>query len=260
MSTQTQPQVMTSDLGRSIEPRVPGADSLPDLMSAPARQSQRELLVRIIQSYKNSIVRAYCRVRFVIIRQDFLNEVGQYLPQRGKVLDIGCGFGLFALYFAGTAPGRRLFGYDLNQKRIAMARLAARTAGVPNARFEYGDAVELALESDYDAIYALDLLHHLAPERVPNFIAGLHRALRPGGLLLVKDVDRTPAYKRWFTLALDRMMVGFREPVRYWSRAEMREMLQRVGFRVYSHTMRDVLPYPHMLYVCHKPSVVAAEA
>jgi 2-polyprenyl-3-methyl-5-hydroxy-6-metoxy-1,4-benzoquinol methylase len=235
-----------------LERREPTHET-PDPMSPAARRAQRELLVRIIRSYKNRVVRAYCRVRFVIIRQDFLNEIGQYLPSRGRVLDIGCGFGLFGLYFAGSAPQRRVQGYDLSPKRVAMARLAARTLGLGNARFDQGDAVQLSLAESYDAIYALDLIHHLPFERVPGFVAGLHRALRPGGVLLIKDVDRTPAYKRWFTLALDRLMVGWREPVRYWSRAEMREMLRGAGFEVRSHTMRDVLPYPHMLYVCHKP-------
>lgn len=223
-----------------------------DIMSVAARAQQRQLLSRIIRSYKNSVVRAYSRVRFVIIRQEFLNEVGQYLPESGRVLDIGCGFGLFGLYFAGASPTRRLQGYDLNPKRIAMARLAARELGIDNARFDHGDAVKLSLAESYDAIYALDLIHHLPFDEVPRFVAGLHRALRPGGVLLIKDVDRTPAYKRWFTLALDRLMVGWSEPVRYWARSEMREMLRQAGFQVYSHTMRDLLPYPHMLYVCRK--------
>lgn len=232
---------------------VAGPQAAPDLMSRPARRSQRELLLNIIQAYKPWLVRAYCRVRFTIIRQDFLNEIGQYLPEEGKILDIGCGFGLFGLYFAGTGPKRRLFAYDLSAKRIAMARLAARTAEIPNARFEHGDAVKLALDDEYDAIYALDLIHHLPADKVPAFLSELHRALRPGGVLLIKDVDRRPFYKRWFTLWLDRLMVGLREPIRYWSREELRAMLRDAGFRVHSHTMRDVLPYPHILHICRKP-------
>jgi 2-polyprenyl-3-methyl-5-hydroxy-6-metoxy-1,4-benzoquinol methylase len=221
-------------------------------MTHAAMVAQRKLLTGIIRSYKAWLVRNYCRIRFLIIRQDFLNEVGQYLPTQGRVLDIGCGFGLFSLYFAGSCAGRQLQGYDLNAKRIAMARLAARTNGIRNVRVDPGDALALSLESDYDAIYALDLLHHLPQERVPGFVQGLYRVLRPGGVLIVKDVDNRPWHKRWFTLALDRLMVGLKEPVRYWPRAELRALLQATGFRVYSHTMRDILPYPHMLYVCWK--------
>jgi hypothetical protein len=52
---------------------------------------------RIIDAYDDRIVRAYCRVRFSILRDRFLFEIGQYLPRTGRVLDVGCGFGLFAL-------------------------------------------------------------------------------------------------------------------------------------------------------------------
>jgi SAM-dependent methyltransferase len=225
-----------------------------DVMSEEARRAQRSFLSRIIASYKSAIVRNYCRVRFLIIRQDFLNEVGQYLPENGLILDIGCGFGLFGLYFAGSAPGRRLHAYDLNAKRIAMARLAAREAGVPNARFDHGDALALPLTDHYDAIYALDLVHHLPAEGVPEFLAKLYRALRPGGVLVLKDVEDRPFYKRWFTLWLDRLMVGWTEPIHYWPRADLRRMLRTAGFEVRSHSMKDILPYPHIIYACRKPA------
>ncbi len=234
-------------------PNPNAASSDPDLMSEDALRAQRELLRRITSAYRSRVVRGYCKIRLMIIHQNFLNEIGQYLPRRGDILDIGCGFGLFSLYYAAGGPQRRLHGYDLDARRIVMARLAARQTGIRNARFEHGDASRLALPRTYDAIYALDLLHHLPRETVPAFISRLHDALRPGGVLIVKDVDRRPVYKRWFTLALDRLMVGFNEPVWYWSRADLRAVLRTTGFDVTSHTMRDPLPYPHMLYVCRKP-------
>jgi len=41
------------------------------------------------------------------------------------VLDIGCGFGLFSLYYAATGRQRFLRGIDLDARRIAIARRAA---------------------------------------------------------------------------------------------------------------------------------------
>ena len=45
---------------------------------------------RIIRAYDDPIIRAYCWGRFGILRQRFLDEIGQYLPGEGVVLDIGC--------------------------------------------------------------------------------------------------------------------------------------------------------------------------
>lgn len=220
------------------------------MLSATAER--RALLTRIIQAYPSRIVRAYCKIRFLIIRQGFLDEIGQYLPAAGTVLDVGCGFGLFSLYFAGSGRERHLTGFDLNASRIDTARRAANYLGLSNVKFACADARTYMPEQTFDAIYALDLLHHLPQAMVPEFIERLHQRLRPSGVLVLKDVNSRPAYKRWFTLALDRLMVGFREPIRYWPTEEMVCLLRRTGFQVYTHTIRDILPYPHQMYICRK--------
>ena len=48
-----------------------------------------EAIHSVIRAYDDPIVRAYCWGRFGILRQRFLDEIGQYLPARGRVLDVG---------------------------------------------------------------------------------------------------------------------------------------------------------------------------
>ena len=86
---------------------------------------------------------------------------------------------------------------------------------------------------------------------VQPVVARVYHAIADDGILMIKDVDTTPAYTRWFTPALDRIMVGM-DPIRHWPSTEMIAMVERIKFRVYTHEMRDVLPYPHRLYVCRK--------
>jgi cyclopropane fatty-acyl-phospholipid synthase-like methyltransferase len=203
----------------------------------------------IVRAYDDPVVRAYCSVRFLILRQRFLEEIGQYLPDSGPVLDIGCGFGLFSLYYAATGPGRLLRGVDLSARRIAMARRAARRLGLDNVAYEHGDARDFKGDTEASAAYMLDIVHHVPPASVPPLLGQLRRCLAPGGLLLVKDVDTRPAPKRWFTWALDRLMAP-RTPVRYWSAAELTAALEAARFRVHRHLMVDLLPYPHVLYIC----------
>ena len=64
----------------------------------------------VIRAYDDPIVRAYCWGRFWILRQRFLDEIGQYLPARDRVLDLGCGFGLFSLYYASAHPALTVEG------------------------------------------------------------------------------------------------------------------------------------------------------
>jgi len=178
---------------------------------------------RIIRAYDDPIVRAYCWGRFGILRQRFLEEIGQYLPDQGVVLDIGCGFGLFSLYYASMGPRRLVRGLDSNERRIGMARRAARQLGLGNALYEAGDARDFKGDGQV--------------------------SLPPGGRLLVKDVDDRPAAKRWFTWVLDRAMAPT-TPVHYWSADALTRALVAAGFGVHRHLMVDWLPYPHVLYVC----------
>ena len=204
---------------------------------------------RIVRAYDDPIVRAYCWGRFAILRQRFLDEIGQYLPANGVVIDIGCGFGLFSLYYAATAPSRLVRGVDFNRRRIALARRAAARLGIDNVVYEEGDARDFKGDAEVSAAYMLDIVHHVLPSAVPELLRQLHRAVAPGGMLLVKDVDTRPAPKRWFTWALDKAMDP-RAPVRYWSGDELGGALDHAGFTVRRHLMVDVLPYPHVLYVC----------
>ena len=45
-----------------------------------------EAVHSVIGAYDDWVVRAYCWGRFGILRQRFLDEIGQYLPERGRVL------------------------------------------------------------------------------------------------------------------------------------------------------------------------------
>jgi cyclopropane fatty-acyl-phospholipid synthase-like methyltransferase len=208
-----------------------------------------ETVRKIIRAYDDPVVRAYCRVRFGILRQRFLDEIGQYLPEEGPVLDIGCGFGLFSLYYAASGPRRFVRGLDLNGRRIALARRAAARLGLDNVAYEEGDARDFKGDGEVSAAYMLDIVHHVPPASVPPLLRALRRCLPAGGRLLVKDVDTRPAPKRWFTWLLDRAMAPA-TPVRYWSAEELTRALTDAGFLVRRHLMVDVLPYPHVLYVC----------
>ena len=202
----------------------------------------------VVRAYDDPVVRAYCWARFLVLRQRFLEEIGQYLPASGAVLDIGCGFGLFSLYYAATAPGRFVRGLDLSARRIAMARRAAYRLGLDNVAYEQGDARDFKGDSEVAAAYMLDIVHHVPPATVPPLLAQLRRCLVPGGRLLVKDVDTRPAPKRWFTWTLDKLMAPT-APVRYWSGEELGAALRAAGFEVRRHAMLDFLPYPHVIYI-----------
>jgi 2-polyprenyl-3-methyl-5-hydroxy-6-metoxy-1,4-benzoquinol methylase len=208
-------------------------------------------ILSVIRAYDDRIVRAYCWGRFWILRQRFLDEIGQYLPDRGRVLDLGCGFGLFSLYYATVHPGLAIEGVDLNPRRILMARAAAARLGLGNVRYQAGNVLDYRDGRLFDAAYMLDIVHHVPPEAVRPLLEQIAKVLPPRARLLIKDVERHPAWKRWFTHALDKVMDPH-AAVHYWASEDLQAVLEAVGFTVYRHLMVDVLPYPHILYVCER--------
>lgn len=213
-------------------------------------------LREIIGSYDSLVTRAYCLIRFRIIRGRFLEEIAQFLPSRGSVMEIGCGFGLFGLYFARAHPDLRIHGVDLDKGRIEAAKRARDRLGIDNIDFEVADARTVAIPAGLDAIYMLDILHHLPPDSALELLRSCRSVLAPGSVLIIKDVDTRPRYKTAFTWLLDVIMTGGERPV-YWSRQHMLRELRGLGFTVFSYAMLDTLPYPHQLYVCHVPTPAA---
>jgi predicted O-methyltransferase YrrM len=207
----------------------------------------------IVRAYDSTFVRAYCVARFRIIRGRFLEEISQFLPRTGNVLEIGCGFGLFGLYFARALPELTLHGFDQDDRRIELAEDARRRLDVKNITFAVGDARTEVLPQSLDAVYTLDIVHHLEPEAARDVLVRVYQSLRPGGTLIVKDVDTRPRYKMAFTWLLDVAMTHGERP-NYWSRADLTEALRTIGFSVVRYSMVDALPYPHELYVCMKPA------
>jgi SAM-dependent methyltransferase len=210
-------------------------------------------LSAITTAYPSLTTRAYCLIRFRIIKGRFLEEIGQFLPRDANVLEVGCGFGLFALYFARTRPDLSIRGFDIDEDRIKQAEHVRRRLGLVNVAFEVGDARDTKVPGGLNACYMLDIVHHIPHESAIRLLQNCYDQLEPGGVLVIKDVDTRPRYKMAFTWLLDVAMTRGERPA-YWNRDELLGELRRIGFDVISYAMVDILPYPHQLFVCTKPT------
>lgn len=212
----------------------------------------REALSRIARTLP-LMERAYASVRFSIMRPKLLSVIDLLLPEDGRILDIGCGFGLFAAYFAQTQPARRIVGVDPDARRVAMATRTFERLGLTGHAFHAGDARTATFEGTFDAAYVLDVMHHLPREDQLTLLRRLRDLLSPHGVLVVKDITTEPRFGLKFTEYLDRAMVGWNEPLNYRHHREWGEMLASLGFRVRAVRVPDVLPYPHVVIAATKP-------
>lgn len=113
------------------------------------------------------------------------------LAPGARVLDAGCGTGVLtrlAATFVG--PEGAAIGIDPGPRMIRRARRdAARAASA--ARFELAAVERMPFpDASFDAAFLSAVLHHLTPDLKRAGLAEILRVLRPGGRLVVADIDR----------------------------------------------------------------------
>jgi ubiquinone/menaquinone biosynthesis C-methylase UbiE len=122
---------------------------------------------------------------------------------RGKrVVDLGCGFGWFCRW-AREQGAAQVLGTDVSERMLA--RAAADTQD-PAITYMHADMEQLELPAvAFDLVYSSLALHYI--ERLERLIAQVHRALAPGGSLVVSvehPMYTAPAEPGWTTDASGR--------------------------------------------------------
>lgn len=120
------------------------------------------------------------------------------LTQGVALADVACGSGHAINVLARAYPASSFVGYDLGAEAIEAARAEAAQWGLSNARFEVRDVAALGEIAAYDVVTAFDAIHDQAfPDRV---LAGIARALRPGGTFLMVDIKAETGVENNLTL------------------------------------------------------------
>jgi arsenite methyltransferase len=104
-----------------------------------------------------------------------------------RVLDAGCGPGFYSRELLDqVGPDGSVVGVDRSPQMLAVAE--RRSAGRDNVTFQEGDATALPVESaSFDRALCVQVLEYV--EDVGAALAEMHRALRPGGRVVLWDVD-----------------------------------------------------------------------
>jgi len=129
------------------------------------------------------------------------------LPSSGRILEIGCGHGLFCTYVALAGRARTVRGVDIDEAKIGQAaRVAEQLDGV-DLGFEVATSGTVAT-GPWDAIVIVDMLYLLPAEQQRDLLTAAAAELAPGGELLIKEMSPTPRWKAHWNILQETMSVS----------------------------------------------------
>jgi len=231
---------LLQDVVRCIDPELlDGIDATEELAALALIQTSFRQAIDLIENparapgwnYKDPLIlESQGQVSRLIVRSiDMLAtqrpDLGEALHQPGSFLDVGTGVGWLAIEAARAWPALRVIGIDPWKPALALARKNLAQSGV-------AERVELRSQRvehlDDTAIFKLAWLPgpFIAPEIMALALERIHRALTPGGWLILGLHER-PADALGEALMNLRIVRNGGHP---WTKREVGEYLDAQGF------------------------------
>ncbi|RAQ98124.1 class I SAM-dependent methyltransferase [Thermogemmatispora tikiterensis] len=134
---------------------------------------------------------------------------GAPLPEGGRVLDLACGPGGWALEVAFAYPKVNVIGVDISQAVIEYANAQAWSRGLENVHFQVMNVMQPLdfPDASFDLINGRLLFGFMLPGTWPKLLAECQRLLKPGGVIRLTETELTlttsPALERYQALLCD---------------------------------------------------------
>jgi cyclopropane-fatty-acyl-phospholipid synthase len=107
-----------------------------------------------------------------------------------RVLDIGCGWGSFAIH-AAREHGVHVTGITLSEPQARLARERAREAGLGDrVEIRVMDYREIPPGELYDAVASIGMVEHVGEAQIDEYARDVARCLKPDGRLLNHGIAR----------------------------------------------------------------------
>jgi ubiquinone/menaquinone biosynthesis C-methylase UbiE len=125
---------------------------------------------------------------------DVISWVGDLAPDRPRIVDLGAGTGTGALALARHLHDAEVVAVDVSDEMLDHLRQRARELGVADRVH----TVQADLDQPWpalgpaDVVWASASMHHMADPR--QALAQTHATLRPGGILVVTELDSFPRF------------------------------------------------------------------
>ena len=195
----------------------------------PLTPGSKEHLQRAVLRYRH--LEAYFRLfaRFKMKIDPMFKELDKYVRKPRRIIDIGCGYGVPAVWLLEIYPAAKVYGLEPDEERV---RITSRVIG-ERGRVDAGHAPDLPhIAGEVDYVLMLDMLHYVADEDMPVLLRRIYEKLEKNGTLLVRATvpsDKKVPWKRWIELL---HLKSAQIPEHFRSEEEIAGFLQAADFQV----------------------------
>ncbi len=169
-----------------------------------------------------------------------LQALDALLPDKGRVLDVGCGDGAIG----SALHGALVVGFDISARCAVLANRRGVRASVADAVAGFPFAA-----GSFDTVYCVDVLHHLGGRWAAVF-SEIARVLVPQGRLIIVEPDARNPFVRWTQAPESWIRVAPYDNEPAIDPAELLPLLKKLGFETScepfeleaNQVVRDIFP------------------
>lgn len=134
--------------------------------------------------YKGPVLEWYMKVKTMLEKN--YEQFHQLLPAKGKILDLGCGYGFLPYMLHFLSKDRIITGVDYDEEKIATAN--HNYLKNDKLTFHHANVVEFTYDQQ-DAIIISDVLHYLQPHEQELVIQRCINNIADNGIIILRDGD-----------------------------------------------------------------------
>lgn len=167
------------------------------------------------------------------------------VPKNQSIFDVGCGNGAFLFLLATFREPKKLYGVDVSENNLSIVKNI-----FPNTKYNKVNNISDWPKENFNVITVIDVLHHIKPEEQHEFINKILNKIKPGGILIIKDMSTKPWYFAIMNTIHD--LIFANQLIHYFPFNELIQIIKKNGFEIKEINSKILLWYSHEWVVAKK--------
>jgi 2-polyprenyl-6-hydroxyphenyl methylase/3-demethylubiquinone-9 3-methyltransferase len=179
-------------------------------------------------------------------------QIETYVPKKGKVIDFGCGHGLFTNILAICSDQRNVIGCDIDSRKIQIAERSVKY----RRNICFLNECRLNSKVKLSGIIALSVLYLIPFKKQEDLIRQFISMLDEKGRLIIVEFDKKPLFKFYWGYLREYLMKVIytkSEGLFFRSKNEYLDLFDTLNLNVRFYSL-NMSMYPSIVYVCTKRS------